>query len=251
MASRNMPRSQGMRIAAYYLARHTTSGNPPEVLGVTSWRAAYELFYPFVGDGRTFETFYRSINAARHALNAHFDNGGAIWRDANGIMPGVRGDYLKLVEEWDGRSDDELDAYMAATFPSMRLIPRRPFAVDPETAKSELASLPPSAEERRWAEGDIRIVAHMKLERVRNHEAVEAKREAVRDANGGQLSCEHCDTDWYVLYGAEVAEGIFDIHHTVPLSQMDEGHQTTIKDLLCLCANCHRAEHRRMALGQR
>ena len=112
----------------------------------------------------------------------------------------------------------------------------------------EVASLPPSPEERSWAEGDIRIITHLRRERTRDPKAAQAKRTAVRRANDGRLSCEHCKNDWYAVYPPEVAEGIFDIHHTIPLADMSEDHETALEDLLCLCANCHRAEHRRMAL---
>ncbi len=117
-----------------------------------------------------------------------------------------------------------------------------------ETAAAEVASLPPNPEERSWAEGDIRIITHLRRERTRDPKAAQAKRTAIRLANDGRLSCEHCNNDWYAVYPPEVAEGIFDIHHTIPLADMTEDHETALEDLLCLCANCHRAEHRRMAL---
>lgn len=121
-------------------------------------------------------------------------------------------------------------------------------SVDADKAKNEIAGLPPSPEELRWAEGDVRIVRHLRRERARNPRAAEAKRRAVRNANSGRLACEHCETDWYQIYPPEIAEGIFDIHHAIPLADLDEGRETELKDLLCLCANCHRAEHRRLAL---
>ena len=118
-----------------------------------------------------------------------------------------------------------------------------------ESVANEVASLPPNPEERSWAEGDIRIITHLRRERTRDPKAAQAKRTAIRQANDGHLSCEHCKNDWYAVYPPEVAEGIFDIHHTIPLADMSEDHETSLEDLLCLCANCHRAEHRRMALG--
>lgn len=104
-------------------------------------------------------------------------------------------------------------------------------------------------EERAWIEGDRRMASHLRVERKRSAKAATAKRAAVRSANNGKLICERCETDWYQVYHYSVAEAIFDVHHTIPLADMEYGHQTTIEDLLCLCANCHRAEHRKMALG--
>lgn len=117
-----------------------------------------------------------------------------------------------------------------------------------DTVLTEVASLPLNPEERSWAEGDIRIITHLRRERTRDPKAAQAKRTAVRQANDGRLSCEHCNNDLYAVYPPEIAEGIFDIHHTIPLADMSEDHETALEDLLCLCANCHRAEHRRMAL---
>jgi 5-methylcytosine-specific restriction endonuclease McrA len=117
-----------------------------------------------------------------------------------------------------------------------------------ETDKA-VASVPADPEERRWIEGNPRMAIHLRTERTRSPKAVASKRTAVRAANEGRLACEHCATDWYAVYPPAIAEAIFDIHHTIPLKDMGEEHETGIEDLLCLCANCHRAEHRRMALG--
>lgn len=104
------------------------------------------------------------------------------------------------------------------------------------------------AEERTWAEGDARIVAHLKSERRRDPAAAAAKRRAVRAANGGYLACENpsCSTNWYSVFPVAIAESVFEIHHTIPLAEMKEGHRTVLGDLLCLCACCHRAAHRSM-----
>lgn len=103
--------------------------------------------------------------------------------------------------------------------------------------------------ERSWIEGDKRMAVHLRLERKRSAKAAAAKRAEVRAANNGLLTCDHCSTDWYEVYGHAVAEAIFDVHHTVPLKDMDDGHETKVEDLLCLCANCHRAAHRRLLIG--
>ena len=102
-------------------------------------------------------------------------------------------------------------------------------------------------EERRWIEGDKRMATHLRTERKRSGKAAAAKRAQVRAKHDGRLACEHCSTDWYAVYPNAIAEAIFDVHHTIPLKDMDEGHETKLEDLLCLCANCHRAVHRQMA----
>lgn len=114
--------------------------------------------------------------------------------------------------------------------------------------EKDVASVGVDAEERSWIEGDKRMASHLRAERKRSAKAAAAKRAEVRAANQGHLACDHCSTDWYAIYGARIAEAVFDVHHTIPLKDMDEGHETKVGDLLCLCANCHRAEHRRMVV---
>jgi hypothetical protein len=44
-------------------------------------------------------------------------------------------------------------------------------------------------------------------------------------------------------------EACIEIHHAkVQVSEMQSGHITSLEDLQCLCANCHRFIHRQLAL---
>ena len=109
----------------------------------------------------------------------------------------------------------------------------------------------PEREEQSWAEGSPRFAQHLRRERRRSRQAIAAKRAQVRAANGGRLACENprCTTDWYAIFPIAAAEGVFEVHHNILISEMDEDHQTSIEDLVCFCASCHRAEHRRIALA--
>lgn len=112
--------------------------------------------------------------------------------------------------------------------------------------------VPIDDEEQGWSEGSPRLVRHFRLERRRDPRAAAEKRRKVRAANGGRLACENpnCTTDWYGIFAETVAEAVFEVHHTTAIATMLPGHVTTIDDLRCLCAACHRAEHRRMALDE-
>lgn len=113
---------------------------------------------------------------------------------------------------------------------------------------------PPDPDEKRWAEGRPRLAQHLRTERGRSRKAVAAKRAEVRLHNEGRLVCENptCTADWYATFplAVAVAEAVFEIHHTVLVSAMDEDHETSLEDLQCLCAACHRAEHRRLMLDE-
>ncbi|HEY8616286.1 HNH endonuclease [Phenylobacterium sp.] len=112
---------------------------------------------------------------------------------------------------------------------------------------------PSDPDEKRWAEGSPRLAQHLRNERQRSRTAVAAKRAEVRAENDGRLACENptCTADWYGIFPLAIAEAVFEVHHTILVSAMDQDHETSLGDLQCLCAACHRAEHRRLMLDER
>lgn len=58
----------------------------------------------------------------------------------------------------------------------------------------------------------------------------------------GRLFCEVCDFCFETEYGL-LGRGIIEVHHTLPVADMEEGHKTRLKDLICICANCHLVVH--------
>lgn len=115
------------------------------------------------------------------------------------------------------------------------------------TDEPELAGLAPTEEERSWIEGNPRMVSH--LVRERQHGLAKQKR-AEFVAQHGRLFCEECQLDPVAMYGAETGPACIEVHHhRVFISDMQPGHVTVLEDLKCLCANCHRVLHRKLALG--
>lgn len=65
----------------------------------------------------------------------------------------------------------------------------------------------------------------------------------------GRIICAACEFDFYKKYG-EIGRGYIEIHHQKPIYQYGEMDFTRVvvdalKDLIPLCANCHRIVHRR------
>lgn len=120
----------------------------------------------------------------------------------------------------------------------------------PSSAVDDQTPLNADPEEQSWAEGSPRLAQHFRTERRRSRAASAAKRAELREENKGRLVCENeaCAADWYAIFPLPVAEAVFEIHHSVMVSKMGGEHQTVIDDLRCLCAACHRAEHRRLSL---
>lgn len=96
-------------------------------------------------------------------------------------------------------------------------------------------------EEREWVEGNPKARSHLKRERASG--LAQAKRDAFRAAHG-KLYCERCGLDPVGTYGDTNGEACIEVHHTIPIAEMPEGHKTTLDQLQCLCANCHRYVHR-------
>ena len=60
----------------------------------------------------------------------------------------------------------------------------------------------------------------------------------------GRIKCEACGFDFEETYG-ERGLDFCEIHHEVPVSEMKQGQKTQLKNLRCVCPNCHRMIHRR------
>jgi hypothetical protein len=86
------------------------------------------------------------------------------------------------------------------------------------------------------SEGRKRIVQHISYERSRKN------RELAIKIHG--TVCQVCGFDFDEVYGRDYADSYIEIHHVRPLSE-HEGEVDPLKDLVPLCANCHRMAHRR------
>lgn len=85
-------------------------------------------------------------------------------------------------------------------------------------------------------DGAKKITKHIRYERNPYN-----RREAIRIQGH---KCKICGFDFNKVYGREIAEDYIEVHH---IKQLAEGEQTVnpAKDLLPVCANCHRMLHRR------
>lgn len=63
----------------------------------------------------------------------------------------------------------------------------------------------------------------------------------------GKLECEICTFNFTSRYG-KLGEGFIEAHHTLPVTNMNENHQTKPEDLALVCSNCHRMLHRHIPL---
>ena len=90
-------------------------------------------------------------------------------------------------------------------------------------------------------ETKVKLVWHYRRER--NQKLVKEKKELVIKEKGF-LECEVCNFVFEDMYG-ERGKDFIECHHIIPLSELEPGTLTTLKDLALLCANCHRMIHKR------
>ena len=120
-------------------------------------------------------------------------------------------------------------------------------ADDPEAVAKAVGDTALSDEDKVFIEGSVKRASHLRRER---NAALVAECKADFLAKHGHFHCEECENDWREEYGPEIAAACFEAHHAnTQVADMEDGHGSVKTDLKLLCANCHRAEHRKMKLA--
>lgn len=88
-------------------------------------------------------------------------------------------------------------------------------------------------------EGQKKLISH--LRRERNPSLADEKRRLAMTTNG--LKCESCGSYSGLMYPG-LNPAIWEVHHRVPLSELEVPTKTIMQDLAVLCPSCHRAIHR-------
>jgi 5-methylcytosine-specific restriction protein A len=86
-----------------------------------------------------------------------------------------------------------------------------------------------------------RVFTRMHRFRERNRKLITTFKDHYRKRHG-ELQCAGCDNDFSEKYGG-LADRLIDVHHTKPVHTLNAGDKTSPKDLVLLCASCHRAVH--------
>lgn len=92
-----------------------------------------------------------------------------------------------------------------------------------------------------FVEGKRKLRTH--LIRERNPKIIKLAKERFKEKHG-RLFCEVCDFDFYEKYG-ELGEDFIEGHHTIPVSELEDGQSTRVEDIALVCSNCHKMLHRR------
>lgn len=101
------------------------------------------------------------------------------------------------------------------------------------------------SDKKLYKEGKLKLEIHIKRER--NPKVVKEAKKLFINKNK-RLYCELCGFDFEKVYG-ELGKNFIEGHHIKPISDMDEGDITNVKDIKMLCSNCHRMVHRGIKRG--
>lgn len=119
------------------------------------------------------------------------------------------------------------------------------YRIVPKGLLVESVGIPVGAEDEEWAEGQVKLVYHLKRERS---PGLSRAKKASFIKQHGRLFCEECGVDPIGTYG-DFGMACIEVHHEViQVADMGNGHKTKLNQLRCLCANCHRIVHHRLKM---
>lgn len=141
--------------------------------------------------------------------------------------------YLLFLTEEEYRTSPHIRVgkLIGVRKPGISAIPGYIRVAEPEAAPSldvDIHSLEAS-------EGRRRLVLH--LQRERNQTVARNKKK-----QASSLDCEVCGFSFGSTYGGAAA-AFCEVHHLLPLSEVEDTTRTRMGDLAILCANCHRVVH--------
>lgn len=111
-----------------------------------------------------------------------------------------------------------------------------------DTSSVSFARLPDlESDDELESEGDPRTYVHRSYERKKSNRKKKIK--SLKD-RCLPIVCEGCGFDFEKTYG-ERGRDFIEVHHVVPVSELEVGQTLRLGDLSLLCSNCHRMVHRR------
>lgn len=105
----------------------------------------------------------------------------------------------------------------------------------------------PTSESVDYTEDDIgfpegKKILRKHVQRERSPELVQRAKQIFKEKYGS-LYCEICEFNFLEKYG-DIGQDFIEAHHTIPVSELSEDHESKIEDLVMVCSNCHRMLHR-------
>jgi 5-methylcytosine-specific restriction enzyme A len=265
----NADHSREFLMVALFLAKYGAKQpgnryrNPPREVGTIIWKEAFLRFHSSLGDGRTEETFLRTLRWRRYTFDAHVSSGrsGQTQNDRPAVLSPL---HQLIFDEW-GLGDSRRDEHWLQISQFMTNLPA-PSPITPQVAKKITAiaasstvdgshwAMPsgPTEQERAAHARVLSSIAALSSDfpspRTEGGEHVQTSTRRERNPNlrAAALrlhgaSCMGCAFNFQATYGI-IGSGFAHVHHAVPISQ---GKRRTDPrtDLVVLCPNCHAMVH--------
>lgn len=169
---------------------------------------------------------------------------GKNFRNATGVSM-ILGNFLAIDPQRDGRGlsrANRLQAVVWRDFESNPVALRQIAEAirNGVSLSSDCWDVDLSGEFDVFPEGRLLTKLHVLRERSRSAVAAKIKHVLRTEKH---LACEACRFDFHAFYG-EIGRGFAECHHVLPLSDSVLQRGTRIRDLVIVCANCHRMLHR-------
>ena len=92
-----------------------------------------------------------------------------------------------------------------------------------------------------FPEGKKKLRVH--ICRERNYKVIKEAKDRYKDKHG-KLICQICAFDFEERYG-KIGTDFIEGHHTIPVSELNDGDKTKVEDIVLVCSNCHKMLHRK------
>lgn len=220
---------------AFYLSKYGKS-DPPNLLQTDSWKEAYHMFYESLNEGREISAFEHSLKNSRDAFDSHFpETMREGWKDKNGNpnkLSGISHETFKILEKLSEQEIwQRISKYSNLSTKTYESIFENLIAIEDSEKEENTAK----------TEGGIKVYISKKVERNPS-----LRNDALKIHGYDCAVCGFNFENKYGDWGKEWAE----VHHLVPISENKKEKRQTDpkKDLVILCANCHRMIHRKKGI---
>ena len=226
-------RSKELFQVGYFLSKFGES-KPPSKLEVTSWNAAYQIFYEKLNGGRSVVVFHRSLKNTRDGFDSYFPKTNrAGWWKEKGVVPAPLPELAQVVFD-DFTNLTEIEVWNIIE-PHLDLGEIISATVLNDVIAEELVDKPSNQSE---TEGGVKVRV------LKVPERNPKLRQKALDIHG--LHCQVCGFDFEATYGTW-GKGFAEVHHVIPLHSY-KGDKTVTNpknDLAVVCSNCHKMIHRK------
>lgn len=209
---------------------------------------ALDLYFSFSGvipakshhSVQELSEFLRSLPYHEGAKkNATFRNVDGVYFELQNIRNALTGEGLSNISNMDREVASQLGGKVESVKKLAHRIRRtvQTLAVEDYEVSDDF--------EDNFLEGRSIFTAHRKTERNKS-----LRKKFLKRYRDGELCCEVCGMNRADL-GRDIQEALFEVHHIVPLADLDGSTSTKLSDLALVCATCHRAVHKLMNLENR